>query len=199
LYEQQEKASEHTDTNVRQLLTLSSSLATLAIGLSTYLSSRWPAMAFLPLFASVYICVELLGVRVGSVPSLSSERGANPTWTRDLAKATRLNRAVHAYHVQLYRAALNWFLIAFLVALGAAALSLKRPPLRASGGRIDRHRAASVLQRTRRSTVIGPEPSRAMSPTPMNLSSSTPSVLGTATMPMMKGPPEPSNKPTTGR
>lgn len=115
LYQQQQEAAEHTDAKVRQLLTLSSALATLAIG---YLSTRLRLLVFPPLAASIYICVELLSVRVGAVPELSS--GADnleQSWTRDLMTATRRNSAVHTYSAKLYRAAFNWFLIALILAI----------------------------------------------------------------------------------
>jgi hypothetical protein len=122
-YQQQQEAAEHTDTKVRQLLTLSSSFATVAIALKAYLSRLLFLMVFPPLAACIYICIELLSVRVGAVPNLSDAADhLEQIWVHDLVTATNFNKSVHDYHVQLYRAAINWFLIAFLLAVGAVAL-----------------------------------------------------------------------------
>jgi len=117
IFEQEQLSDEHTDNKVRQLLTLTSALATLvsAIALSKF-GRGVVALILIPLLATVYICLGgLLGVRVYHLPTASVERNEQE-WARDMLTATRLNRGASALRVDLYRAALRWFLLALIVA-----------------------------------------------------------------------------------
>jgi len=122
IFEQERLADQHTDDKVKQLLTLTSALATLvaAIAVSKFgLGVHRIPVILLPLLAAVYICVGgLLDVRVHSLPTLS-EAGADPDdqeWARGVIAATGFNRGSRFFRVDLYRAALRWFLVALLIA-----------------------------------------------------------------------------------
>lgn len=122
IFEQERLADQHTDDKVKQLLTLSSSLAALVttVALSRFGLDLFPtAVILLPLLAAVYICLGgLLDVRVHSLPTLS-EVGGDPSaqeWARGMISAAGINRGTRFLRVSLYRAALRWFLLALLVA-----------------------------------------------------------------------------------
>jgi hypothetical protein len=121
IFEQERLADQHTDDKVRQLLTVTSALAALVstIALSKFgVAIHGVVLIGLPLLPAVYICVGgLLGIRVHSLPTVS-EAGADPNdqeWARGLITATGFNRGSRLFRVDLYRAALRWFLLALLL------------------------------------------------------------------------------------
>jgi hypothetical protein len=128
VFEQERLADEHTDDKVKQLLTLTSSLTALltAIAVSRFgLGVSEIAVVLLPLLAAVYICLGgVLDIRIHSLPTIT-QVGADPEdqeWARGMVSATGVNRGSRFFRVDLYRAALRWFLVALLIAPFVVAL-----------------------------------------------------------------------------
>ncbi len=118
LWADQEAASAFTDSMVKQLLALSSGLATI---LFTFLSGAQPILrnsAIAAVLVSALFCLQILGVRRASVPKLptSTGVGADQEWAGAMAEATRYNRGSHAHRVDLYRVSRRWFMLALILA-----------------------------------------------------------------------------------
>ncbi|OFV81029.1 MAG: hypothetical protein A2W26_08950 [Acidobacteria bacterium RBG_16_64_8] len=135
LWREQEAASSHTDSMFKQLLTLSSALATVVFtllgGAQPWL--RVPAIG--GLLVSVLFCLQGLGVRRESAPDTPhvADPSGDQQWAEDIIAATRYNRGSHAHRVDLYRAAWRWFVLALVL---AALAGLTRPaPTHLSGRR----------------------------------------------------------------
>jgi hypothetical protein len=127
IFEQERLADQLTDDKVKQLLALTSSLSALvtAIALSHFgLAADRIVLILVPLLAAVYICLGgLMDVRRYSLPTIS-EASADPEeqeWVRGVIAATGFNRGSRFFRVDLYRAALRWFLLALLIAPFAVA------------------------------------------------------------------------------
>ena len=173
LWREQESATAHTDSMVKQLLTLSSALATVAFTLlgGTQPWLRAPAIA--GLLVSVLFCLQGLGVRRVSAPD--TPHTADPTgkqlWAEDVIAATRYNRGSHGHRVDLYRAAWRWFVIALVL---SAIAGMSRPmvsretrpvvatvvPNRTSSNRLDLRPRSPVA----RDTAGAPSTTRTASP-----------------------------------
>jgi hypothetical protein len=77
------------------------------------------SLILIPLMASVYICLGgLLVVQKHSLPEMSAAEGDpdDQQWAKDMIVAIRFNRGRRFCRVDLYRAALRWFLLALLLA-----------------------------------------------------------------------------------
>jgi len=130
LFKLQREDSDHTDTKVRQLLTLGSSLVTIVL---VFARDAQPVALLITLsvllLAAVLLCVATLGIRPSAVPRLedSSATGNREQWARDLDAARRRNVGSHAYRVDCYRAATRYFLIALLMTPVLPAFSAPKP------------------------------------------------------------------------
>jgi hypothetical protein len=127
LWSEQQSQSAHTDSMVKQLLTLSTALATVVF---TLLDGALPwlrAPAIVGLLVSVLFCLQGLGVRRSSAPDTPhfADPNGDQQWAEDVVAATRYNRGGHAHRVDLYRAAWRWFVLALIL---AALAGLTRPP-----------------------------------------------------------------------
>jgi hypothetical protein len=130
LFKVQREDSDHTDTKVRQLLTLGSSLVTIIL---VFARDEEPkallATLSALLLAEVVLCIATLGIRPSAMPRLedSSATGNREQWARDLDTARRRNVGSHAYRVDCYRAATRYFLVALLMTPVLAAFSRPKP------------------------------------------------------------------------
>jgi hypothetical protein len=116
----QHEDSGHTDDKIKQLLTLSSGLATIILAFVRDVRPRGLVVAVLAvLFACVYLCVSTLGVRRDAKPGLGDasqdEKALEAAWARDVAEATLLNERAHAFRVDRFRAAGRFLRLAFLL------------------------------------------------------------------------------------
>lgn len=126
MWNEQATASAHTDAMVKQMVTLSSALATVVFTLLGGANPWLRSLAILGLLASVLLCLQALGVRRDAMPEVPHAIGpaGDQEWAEDLGLATRINRGAHAHRVDLYRAAWRWFVLALSV---AAVAGMMRP------------------------------------------------------------------------
>jgi hypothetical protein len=160
LFEQQEAASGHTDDKVKQLLILSSSLATF-IAAYAPLSIAW--LALLPLGSSICISIRNIHVRNYAIPEISDQRidAAEQQWCRDLITATEHNRASHAYRVRLYSAALRWFgfaIVSFAILSLFSLVTLPESLAKYRGRKSDQSTAVLYYSSEPTPTARGPVP-----------------------------------------
>jgi hypothetical protein len=129
LYKLAREDSASTDDKVKQLLTLSSSLATLALVFGRDARPKVLFVCFVAaLVAAVVLCLSVLEVRRGQVPTLEeSGTEASSRWGNDLYDSYRVNRKLHYSRADRYLAALRYFRVALLVLL-ILAVTTPRPP-----------------------------------------------------------------------
>ena len=130
LYKIAREDSAATDDKVKQLLTLSSSLATLSLVFGKNVGPRVVLVLFVAaLVATVVLCLSVLEVRRGMAPTLE-EVAADPeqqSWGTDLHVAYRATRQLHAFRTDRYRAALRYFRLALVFLLVMTAMASDRP------------------------------------------------------------------------
>lgn len=119
LFHEQEKSSDHTDEKLRQLLTLGTALAAL---ISVFGRGAFGDLLVISVVACLLAAVLLSiagvsGVRTHSLPGLSDPQaqGAKDEWARSLITALKANANTHALRVDMYRAAVRWFVLALIV------------------------------------------------------------------------------------
>ena len=117
-----EEDSAATDDKVKQLLTLSASLATLAL---VFGRDARHAELFTLLIAElvvvVFFCLSVFRVRTITLPTLEDATGEQDNqWGRDIFRSYYANRATHAFRTDQYRTAYRYFVLA-LVSLAALA------------------------------------------------------------------------------
>ncbi|SRR6266498_550697 len=129
LFKIEREDSAATDDKTRLLLTLTTSLATLALVFGGYVRPRWLFVVLVGLLvASVLLCLSVFEVRRGMMlptPEDSSSEDRSSDWARDLMLSYYANRATHAFRVDRYRAALRYFRLALLLTPVLAAFSVR--------------------------------------------------------------------------
>lgn len=116
-YRLQREDSAHTDDKVKQLLTLSSALASVVVVFTGDVQPRLiVAIPMGLLLASVFLCLGALGVRTINAPTLEDMRRSDikQQWAKDLLSSCFANRGRHAFRVDCYRAAARYFVLALL-------------------------------------------------------------------------------------
>lgn len=149
LFKAQREDSSHTDDKVKQLLTLSSSLATIILAFVRDVRPRWLVVSALALlFACVYLCVSVLDVRGGQGPTPGDagqdDRDLKRGWARDLVASLYVNQRAHAYRVDRYRAAGRYFRVAFLL---TPVLAWRTVPRRDAAAEYAAQRQVAAMQR----------------------------------------------------
>src|SRR6266498_696512 len=108
LFKIEREDSAATDDKTRLLLTLTTSLATLALVFGGYVRPRWLFVVLVGLLvASVLLCLSVFEVRRGMMlptPEDSSSEDRSSDWARDLMLSYYANRATHAFRVDRYPA-----------------------------------------------------------------------------------------------
>jgi len=131
LFKLQREDSTSTDEKVKQLLTLSSSLATIALVLAGEVRPRWLGEVLVAfLVACVVLCVSVLEVRAQMVPvpdDANSGGFDRFAWAHDLQRSYYANRASHASRTDRFRAATRYFRVALLIAAVLAAMTVRTP------------------------------------------------------------------------
>jgi len=131
LFKLQREDSAHTDDKVKQLLTLSSSLATVILVFARDVRPRWLVVVLLGLLVTtVFLCLSILGVRTFHVPvpeDSSNEELNSRVWARDIMVSYAGNKARHDFRVDRYRAAGRYFRLALLLTPLAAIFTVARP------------------------------------------------------------------------
>lgn len=123
LFDACEAANSHTDDKVKQLITVSSSLATFISIFAHDVHPRWLVVVVVALLVvTVMLSLSVFGVRREMVPTLEdcSITGNDTVWAADLIRSCHANRASHFFRVDLYRAASRYFLAALFGTLGLA-------------------------------------------------------------------------------
>lgn len=130
LFKTEREDSAVTDEKTRLLLTLTTSLTTIALVFGGQVQPRWLFVGLVGLLiASVLLCLSVFEVRRGMMlptPEDSSHRDRSREWARDLMASYYANRATHAFRVDRYRAALRYFRLALLLTPVLAALSKRQ-------------------------------------------------------------------------
>lgn len=132
LFDVSESASAHTDDKIKQLLTVSSSLATFVAVFSRATEPRWlGAVVVWLLLMAVVLCLSAFEVRreMVPVPEDKDSDTNHVAWARDLLKSCYANRASHFFRVDQYRAATRYFMLALLCTLGLALIHKTGDPL----------------------------------------------------------------------
>jgi hypothetical protein len=130
LYKIAREDSSATDEKVKQLLTLSSSLATLALVFGKGVEPRWLVVLFVAaLVATVVLCLSVLEVRRGMSPTLEDANvdTSQTAWGNDLYRSYRATRLLHGFRTDRYKAALRYFRGALLLLL-VLAITASHPP-----------------------------------------------------------------------
>ena len=132
LFKMQREDSAHTDDKVKQLLTLSSSLATIILAFVRDVRPRGLVVFVLAvLFACVYLCISVLEVRTGQTPTPGDagqpSDDLDQEWASDLTASLFANRRAQDYRVDRYRAAGRYFRLAFLLTPVLAWCTVPRP------------------------------------------------------------------------
>jgi len=130
LFNLQREDSAHTDEKVKQLLTLSASLAALIVAFARDVHPRWLLVLLLALLvACVYLCISIFDVRIEQTPKLEDADGADAAnqWAKDLAESRLANRARHQLRVDRFRAASRYFIAAFLLTPLVAYFAQSKP------------------------------------------------------------------------
>lgn len=125
LFDACETANSHTDDKVKQLITVSSSLATFISVFAHDVRPRALVVIVVALLVvTVMLCLSVFGVRREMVPTLEdcSVNGNAQVWAADLLRSCHANRARHFFRVDLYRAASRYFLVALFGTLGLTLL-----------------------------------------------------------------------------
>lgn len=142
LFKLQREDSNATDDKVRQLLTLTTSLAaiTLLFGSRVNPLALFVVLVSL-LLAAVLLCLSIFEVRPGMFPTPedSTNKETTSEWASDLMRSYYANRATHAFRVDRYRAALRYFRAALLLTPVIAVLSV---------GRDTQQRQTSIVTKT---------------------------------------------------
>jgi len=112
------RAIEHTDDKAKQLLTLSSALATLLVVFGRGVEPSWLVVfAVIALLFAVLLSVFLLGVRIEMIPDPEGKK-ADPKasqWARDVLKSSVFSRRRHLFLVDLYAGARRWLIVALIL------------------------------------------------------------------------------------
>jgi hypothetical protein len=130
LFKSQREDSARTDEKVRQLLTVSASLAAIIAVFARDVRPRGLVVLLLALLvACVYLCLHVLDVRTEVVPTLeNADTDSNQRqWARDLLWSCFANRARHRLRVEHFRAAGRYFVAALLVTPFVAAFATAKP------------------------------------------------------------------------
>jgi hypothetical protein len=130
LFELQRDDSAHTDDKVKQLLTLSASLAGITLVFGQDVRPRWPFALLIGLLVAVgLLCVSVIGVRSGMVPTPVPGSGdeADIERARDLMQSYDANVAAHGYRADRYRAATRYFRLALILTPVLALMMNPRP------------------------------------------------------------------------
>lgn len=130
LFKGQREDSTHTDDKVKQLLTLSSSLATVVLVFARDVRPPWMVVVLLGLLVSaVFLCLSVLDVRTFQIPTLedATNKDLKSVWARDLLQSFVANKARHDFRVDRYRAAGRYFRAALILTPVAAAFTVARP------------------------------------------------------------------------
>lgn len=121
--------SADTDDKVKQLLTLSASLATIAL---VFGRDARPAFLFVFLVAAlvavVLFCISVFRVRKITVPTLEDNTAErHKQWGSDLLKSYYANRASHNFRTDQYRTAHRYFVLALVSLAVLAAFVVQKP------------------------------------------------------------------------
>jgi hypothetical protein len=130
LFTTEREDSAHTDEKVKQLLTLSSSLAAVILVFARDVRPRWIIVLLLALLVvTVFMCVGVFGVRTVNLPTVedAAKDDNDGTWAKDVIRSYAENEARHAFRVDRYRAAVRYFLLALVLTPVAAAFTASRP------------------------------------------------------------------------
>ncbi len=118
-----------TDDKVKQLLTLSASLATIALVFGRDARPAW-LFVFLvaTLVAVVLLCVSVFRVRTITVPTLEDDTAEqHKQWGRDILKSYYANRATHNCRTDQYRTAHRYFVLALVSLAILAGVAVQKP------------------------------------------------------------------------
>ena len=150
LFKTQREDSSHTDDKIKQLLTLSSSLATIILAFVRDVHPQWLVVLVLAvLFACVYLCISVLEVRSGQQPTPGEAAQGDDAelknrWAHDLVSSLYVNQRAHAYRVDRYRAASRYFRLAFLLTPVLAWQTIPRLDTAAEQSAAALHQAAAT-------------------------------------------------------
>jgi len=127
LFALQEAATNHTDLQVRQLLTLCGTMLTLEVGLTRgNFRSSWEVVAVAGLLATLLLCIVCVQSKnywsPEPIPELAGQ-SASARWYKDMYLSMKKNEFSNDSRVEVYKAARRWFLIA-VCSLGASFVSL---------------------------------------------------------------------------
>ena len=158
LYKVAREDSAATDGKVKQLLTLSTSLAALATIFGRNVAPKLFLVLFvLALVATVVLCLSVLEVRSAMAPSLD-DKGKDPddiTWGMDVYQSYRSTREVHNVRTDRYRASLRYFraaLVMLLLAVSAPGVFNAIPAIQS----VIRQACQAPSERTTSSPTITP-------------------------------------------